>query len=68
MVQATLDESGLLLDLPDISSVDPTFSGSTSLHYKAPLSPEVLMQLPQRSFGFDVPPKFVCSIVRVPRA
>jgi hypothetical protein len=34
MVQATLDESGLTLDLPDLSLVDPSFSGTLSLHFK----------------------------------
>jgi hypothetical protein len=67
MVQATLDGSGLTLDIPDISVVEPTFSGSLSLHYKAPLSQEVLMQLPQRSFSFDAPPKFVYSACGVTR-
>ena len=66
MVQATLDESGLLLDLPNLSLVDPSFSGTLSLHYKAPLAQDVLMRLPQRSFGFDVPAKFVYSSVGVP--
>jgi hypothetical protein len=67
MVAATLDESGLLLSVPDISVVDPSFSGSVSLHYKAPLSAEVLSQLPERSFGFDVPPKFVYAVCGMPR-
>jgi hypothetical protein len=67
MVTATLDESGLTLHMPDISAVDPTFTGSVSLHYKTPLSQEVLMRLPQRSFTFDVPPKFVFSLCEVPR-
>jgi hypothetical protein len=66
MVTATLDGSGLLLDVPDISVVDPRFVGSVSLHYKAPLSPEVLADLPQRTFAFDVPPKFVYSVCGVP--
>lgn len=66
MVQATLDESGLLLNVPDISVVDPGFTGSVKLHYKAPLSAEVLMQLPERSFAFDVPAKFVYSVCGVP--
>jgi hypothetical protein len=66
MVQATLDESGLLLSAADLSVIDPSFSGSTSLHYKAPLSEEVLAQLPERSFSFDVPPKFVYSVCGVP--
>jgi hypothetical protein len=59
MVQATLDGSGLLLDVPDISVIDPSFSGSVSLHFKAPLPEDVLIRLPERSFAFDVPPKFV---------
>lgn len=67
MVTATLEESGLRLDVPDISVVDPTFSGAVSLHYKSPLSADVLARLPQRSFAFDVPPKFVYSVVGVPR-
>ena len=68
MVEATLDEGGLTLDVPDISVVDPGFSGSVSLHYKSPLSQEVLTRVPQRWFAFDVPPKFVYSLCGVPRA
>ncbi|WP_029117058.1 hypothetical protein [Mycobacterium sp. URHB0044] len=67
MVTATLDDDGLTLDVPDISVVEPSFTGSVSLHYKTPLSQEVLMRLPQRSFTFDVPPKFVYSVCGVPR-
>ncbi len=67
MIVATLDESGLTLDIPDLSVVEPGFSGSMSLHYKSPLSPEVLDRLPQRSFAFDAPPKFVYSACGVPR-
>jgi hypothetical protein len=66
MVTATLDESGLLLDVPDISVVNPGFSGSMSLHYKTPLSQDLLAGLPQRAFTFDVPPKFVYSACGVP--
>jgi hypothetical protein len=67
MVQATLDESGLLLAVPDISVIDPSFSGSVSLHYKAPLSEAVLTRLPQRSFAFDAPPKFVYTACGMPQ-
>ncbi|MET4433138.1 MULTISPECIES: hypothetical protein [unclassified Mycolicibacterium] len=67
MVHATLDESGLTLDLPDLSAVDPTLTGSVSLHYKSPLPQDVLLRLPERSFIFDVPPKFVYSMCGVPR-
>lgn len=67
MVHATLDESGLLLDVPDISVIDRSFAGSVSLHYKAPLPADVLARLPQRTFAFDAPPKFVyaaCGVAR----
>jgi hypothetical protein len=67
MVKATLDESGLALDVPDISVVDPSFSGTVSLHYKTPISAEVLTRLPERSFEFNVPAKFVYSVCGVPR-
>jgi hypothetical protein len=67
MVTGTLDDDGLTLDIPDISVVEPSFTGSLSLHYKTPLSQEVLMRLPQRSFTFNVPPKFVYSACGVPR-
>jgi hypothetical protein len=66
MVQGTLDGSGLLLDVPDISVIDPTFAGSVSLHYKAPLADDLLARLPQRSFSFDAPPKFVYSACGLP--
>lgn len=66
MVNATLDSSGLTLDVPDISVVDPQFSGSLSLHYKSALADDVLLRLPERSFAFDVPPKFVYSAAGVP--
>jgi hypothetical protein len=67
MVTATLDESGLTLDVDDISAVDPSFSGALSMHYKSQLSDEVLARLPQRAFAFDVPPKFVYAACGVPR-
>lgn len=66
MVQAGFDGSGLLLDLPDMSVVDPQFSGSLSLHYKSALPDEILASLPVRSFAFDVPPKFVYAAAGVP--
>src|SRR3954451_340415 len=50
MVNARLDKSCLTLDLPDISVVEPTFAGSMSLHYKTPLSDEVLARVPKQSF------------------
>lgn len=67
MVNATLDADGLTLDVPDISVIEPSFSGSLSLHYKTPLPEEVLIRVPQRKFAFNVPPKFVYSACGVPR-
>ena len=68
MVTATLDASGLTLDVPDISVVDPSFAGSMSLHFKSALSEDVLARVPQRTLGYDVPPKFVYTACGVPRA
>lgn len=68
MVTGTLDASGLTLDVPDISEVDPTFSGGLSLHFKSPLSEDVLARVPQRQFTVDVPPRFVYSACGVPRS
>ena len=59
MVRAELDESGLLLDAPDLSAVDPSFEGSMSLRYKTPLPADLLAALPARAFTFDVPNKYV---------
>jgi hypothetical protein len=67
MVEGTFDETGLTLDLPDISVVDPQFAGSLSLHFKSALSDDVLARLPERTFAFDVPPKFVYSACGVPQ-
>ena len=66
-VTGTLSESGLLLDLPDLSLVDPAFSGTLSVTMKSTLSPEVLSRVPARAIAFDVPPKFVYSLLGVPR-
>ena len=59
MVRAELDETGLLLDAPDISLIDPCFSGSMSLRYKTPLPESVVAALPVREFTFNVPHKYV---------
>lgn len=63
----TLSETGLLLDIPDLSLVDPQFSGTLSVTLKSELSQEVLSRVPTRAIAFDVPPKFVYSILGVPR-
>ena len=66
-VEGTLSESGLRLDIADLSLVDPQFSGTLSLTFKDALSPDVLSMLPTVAFAFDVPPKFVYSVLGVPR-
>jgi hypothetical protein len=66
MVHASIDSSGLTLDIADLSVVDPSFGGSLSLHHKTPLTDDVLAQVPQRTFSFDVPPKFVYLACGVP--
>ena len=66
-VQGTLSESGLVLDIPDLAQVDPEFSGHLSLTYKAELPPDILSRVPTRSLAFDVPPKFVYSVLGIPR-
>ena len=42
------------------------FSGSLKLHYKEPLPADLLTRIPQRTFIFDVPAKFVYSVCGVP--
>ena len=66
-VRGTLSESGLLLEIADLAQVDPEFSGHLTLTYKAELAPDVLARVPSRSLAFDVPPKFVYSVLGIPR-
>lgn len=67
VVSGTLSESGLLLDIADLSLIDPQFSGTLSVTLKSELSPEVLSRVPTHAIAFDVPPKFVYSLLGVPR-
>jgi hypothetical protein len=66
-VQGSLSESGLVLEIADLSQVDPEFSGQLSLTYKVELPPDVLARVPSRTVAFDVPPKFVYSVLGIPR-
>lgn len=66
MAHARFDESGLVIEIPDLSKVDPAFKGTLSLHFKAPLTAELLSSLPTRTITFDVPPTFVYSALSVP--
>ncbi|EKF25535.1 hypothetical protein C731_0494 [Mycolicibacterium hassiacum DSM 44199] len=60
-----LSETGLLIGV-DLPAVDPRFSGTLSLHYKADLDPGLLASLPLRRLAFDVPPGYVFRAVGVP--
>jgi hypothetical protein len=64
-VKAEFSETGLTLDV-DVAQVDPRFTGKLSLHYKDAIPQDVLMRLPRRSLGFDVPPEYVFRAVGVP--
>lgn len=64
-VTADISPAGLVIDL-DVAQVDPRCSGRLSLHYKEPLSDEVLARLPRRSLSYDVPPEFIFRAVGVP--
>jgi hypothetical protein len=62
--KVTLADDGVHVNL-DVDHVDPRFHGKLTLHYKKPLSPEVLAQLPARSLAFNVPPEYVFHILGV---
>jgi hypothetical protein len=66
VVKGTLSEEGLLLAIDDISQIDPSFSGTFSLKYKAALPQDVLARVPTRLLAFDVPPKWILSAIAVP--
>jgi hypothetical protein len=64
-VKAELSETGLVLDV-NVAEVDARCTGNLSLHYKDPITEDVLMRLPRRSLAFDVPPEYVFRAVGVP--
>lgn len=66
-VSGTLSATGLTLQVADLSSVDPEFSGTLSVTYTTGLSADVLARVPARTLAFDVPPTFVYSVLGVPR-
>jgi len=67
MVHASIDSSGVRLDVPDISLIGRCFTGSMSLRYKTPLPDSLLDQLPTRELVFDVPQKYVYLACGIPR-
>ena len=66
-VVGTLSESGLVLEIADLSAVDQAFNGTFSLTYKSEIAPDVLSRLPTRSIAFNVPPEFVYRALGIPR-
>lgn len=66
-VGGMLSESGLTLTIDDLSQVHADFSGHLSLTYKTQPPPDVLTRVPTRTLAFDVPPRFVYSVLGIPR-
>ena len=64
-VRADISSAGLVIDL-DVAQVDTRCSGRLSLHYKDPLSEDLLARLPRRTLSYDVPPEFIFRAVGVP--
>lgn len=64
-VIADISSAGLVISL-DVGQVDPRCSGQLSLHYKEPLSDDVLERLPRRTLAYEVPPEFIFRAVGVP--
>jgi hypothetical protein len=68
-MSAEISSAGIKLNL-DIGRVDPSFSGTLSLTYKATIPEDALSLLPTHSLAFDVPPEYVLRAVgvRAPRS
>ena len=65
-VHVTIDETGVRVEI-DLARVSPTeFSGTQSLDYRQPVTPELLAQIPKKSFGFDIPREFALRLAGVP--
>ncbi|WP_238556643.1 hypothetical protein [Gordonia terrae] len=63
MVRARLDTDGLVIEIPALDRVDPDFSGTLSLTYTTELPSSVLQLTPAREVWFDVPARYVTSLV-----
>ena len=65
-VHLGIDESGVHLAI-DLAKVSPSeFTGTQTLDYRQPFSPELLAQIPKTSFGFDIPREYVLRLAGVP--
>lgn len=60
----TISDAGVLLEI-DIANVDPRFRGQLSLRYRAPLTDDVLAQLPAHTLRFSVSPEYVFHLLGV---
>jgi hypothetical protein len=63
-MKVEFSSDGLRLDV-DVRRVDTRFHGHLSLHYKHPLSADLLARLPRTSLRQDVSTEFVCRAVGV---
>ena len=65
-VHLTINEAGVHIAI-DLTRVSPSeFSGTQSLEYLQPFTPELLAQLPKTSFGFDIPREYALRLAGVP--
>lgn len=68
MVRAAFGADGLVVEIPALDRVHSDFTGTLSLTYATELSPAVLGRLPAREVWFDVPARYVTSMVGGRRA
>ena len=65
-VHLTVDESGVHIAIA-LARVSPgEFTGTQSLDYRQPLTPELLAQVPKMVFGFDIPREYALRLAGVP--
>ncbi|WP_254661174.1 hypothetical protein [Gordonia sp. UCD-TK1] len=63
MLRAVIDDGGLVIEIPALERVNPDFSGTLSLTYLTELPGSVHQQAPVREVWFDVPARYVTSLV-----
>ncbi len=63
MVRAALGPDGLVIEIPALDRVHPDFAGTLSLTYSTELPSSVLQRAPARELWFDVPARYVTSLV-----
>lgn len=63
MVRAVIVPGGLVIEIPALDRVHPDFTGTLSLTYSTELPESVLQRTPAREVWFDVPARYVTSLV-----